>query len=97
MLRQIETTQARRYPCIDELRRYRSFPCSECRAEGCWMGRKPTPRAAATPLAAGEKACEVCGAPYEVSGKRKYCTDECRKKAVAKQRKGRRSRASQYI
>lgn len=84
------------FPCIDENRRYRSFPCSQCQAERCIFGKKPAAQVRVT-LAPGQKACEVCGAPYQAYGKSKYCTDECRRKAIAKQRRKRRSRISDMI
>ncbi len=32
------------FPCIDpQTRRYRSFPCSQCKATSCAFGKKPTP------------------------------------------------------
>ena len=91
-------TQVRNvYPCIDPVtHRYRSFPCSQCQAPKCLFGRKPKGRVAVV-LAPGQKACEVCGTPYRAYGKSKYCSDECRKRAVAKQRRRRRNRASEFI
>lgn len=84
------------YPCVDEMRRYRSFPCSQCWAETCLFGKKPAVRITVQ-LSPGQKACEVCSNPYQAYGKSKYCTDECRRKAVAKQRKIRRKRHSDFI
>ena len=84
------------FPCLDENRRYRSFPCSQCKAAKCIFGKKPASKPRVT-LAAGQKACEVCGSPYQAYGKSKYCTDECRRKAIAKQRRKRRSRVSDMI
>ncbi|MDP9350035.1 MAG: hypothetical protein M3P51_00595 [Chloroflexota bacterium] len=85
-----------RYPCLDEYRRYRSFPCARCQAPGCIFGQKPVSRPA-TRLAPGQKACEVCGSAYHSYGKSKYCSDECRRKAVARQRRKRRSPTSEFI
>ncbi|MDP9382811.1 MAG: hypothetical protein M3Q29_22245 [Chloroflexota bacterium] len=84
------------FPCVDENRRYRSFPCSQCKAEKCVFGKKPAAKAQIT-LAAGQKACEVCGTAYQAYGKSKYCSDECRRKAIAKQRRKRRSKISDMI
>ncbi len=85
------------YPCLDPAtRRYRSFPCSQCEAEGCLFGKKPVVRAKVN-LAAGQKACERCGTPYQAYGKSKYCSDECRKKALYKRRKARRQRSLEYV
>ncbi len=84
------------YPCLDEYRRYRSFPCSQCTAPRCWMGAKPQSRARVV-LAPGQKHCEVCGTPYQAYGKSKYCSDQCRRKAVAKQRRRRRTRVGEHI
>ena len=84
------------YPCLDENRRYRSFPCSQCKAERCIFGKKPVSQTRVT-LAPGQKACEVCGTPYQAYGKSKYCSDECRRKAIAKQRRRRRNRVSDMI
>ncbi len=84
------------YPCLDENRHYRSFPCSQCWAERCIFGKKPVSKARIT-LAPGQKACEVCGTPYQAYGKSKYCSDECRRKAIAKQRRRRRNRVSDMI
>ncbi len=84
------------YPCLDEYRRYRSFPCSQCKAERCLFGKKPISQIKVT-LAVGQKACEVCSAAYKAYGKSKYCSDDCRRKAIAKQRKRRRSRVSDMI
>ncbi len=84
------------YPCLDEYRHYRSFPCSLCAAPRCWMGAKPQ-SAAWSPLTPGQKHCEVCGSAYRAYGKSKYCGDVCRKKAISKQRRRRRSRVSDLI
>lgn len=81
------------YPCLDENRRYRSFPCSECQAPACGMGKKPE-RRLKVELAPGQKACERCGTPYKAYGKSKYCSDTCRKQVIAHQRKRRRSRVN---
>jgi predicted nucleic acid-binding Zn ribbon protein len=43
-------------------------------------------------LRPGEKACAVCFHPFKAYGKGKYCGDECRRKAIAKQRRARRRR-----
>ena len=85
-----------KYPCLDENRRYRSFPCSQCQAERCSSGKKPASEPKVQ-LAPGQKACEVCGSSYQAYGKSKYCSDECRRKAIAKQRKRRRNRVSDMI
>jgi len=96
-MQQIRHTATRpKYPCIDEMRRYRSFPCSECWAEECLFGRKPQ-KSIAVQLAPWEKECGVCRTPYRSYGKQKYCSDACRKRAVATQRKHRRARHGQFI
>lgn len=84
------------YPCLDENRRYKSFPCSQCKASGCIFGKKPV-RTLTVQLSPGQKACEVCGSSYQAYGKSKYCTEDCRRKAIAKQRKRRRNRVSDMI
>ncbi len=74
------------YPCLDELRRYRAFPCSQCTASHCWTGRKPKP----TPrLHPGQQACNHCGAPFTPNGRSRYCTDSCRYDAMMKRRRDR--------
>lgn len=50
------------YPCLDDSRRYRSFPCSQCKAASCWMGKKPTARPAGV-SADGYPICEGCNKP----------------------------------
>lgn len=77
------------YPCIDEYRRYRSYPCSRCRAAGCIFGSKPRRKMQAV-LLPGQKACEVCGFPYQAYGKSKHCSDGCRRKAAVGRRRRRR-------
>jgi predicted nucleic acid-binding Zn ribbon protein len=84
------------YPCLDEHRRYKSFPCSQCQAVTCIFGKKPASKPQVT-LSPGQKACEVCGTPYQAYGKSKYCSDDCRRKAIAKQRRRRRNRVSEMI
>lgn len=84
------------YPCLDENRRYRAFPCSQCKAERCIFGKKPASQARVS-LAPGQKACEVCGSAYQAYGKSKYCSDACRRQAIAKQRRRRRNRVSDMI
>jgi predicted nucleic acid-binding Zn ribbon protein len=49
------------------------------------------------PLAPGQKACEECGTPYQAYGKSKYCSDACRRKALAERRKIRRRRQAEFI
>ena len=84
------------YPCLDEHRRYRSFPCAQCQAVRCLFGEKPA-RKVQVRLAPGQKACEVCGTPYQAYVKSKYCSDECRRRAVAGQRWRRRTRAGEFV
>lgn len=82
--------QRETYPCLDPVtHRYRSFPCSKCRASGCIFGKKPVSKVRVE-LGPGRKACEECGAPYQAYGKSKYCSDACRKKAMYARRKRRR-------
>lgn len=85
-----------KHPCLDDMRRYRSFPCSECWAETCVFGKKPVVRMKVR-LAPGQKACEACGSPYQAYGKSKYCSDACRRKALAERCKIRRRRQAQFI
>ncbi len=79
------------YLCIGEYRRYRSYLCSRCQATGCLFGSKPE-RRTQVKLLPGQKACQVCGSAYQAYGKSKYCSDACRRKAVARQRRRRRIR-----
>ena len=77
------------YPCLDEQRRYRSFPCSQCKASSCWMGKKP---AAAKPvLHPGQRHCGHCGTPFRATGRNRYCTETCRYQAMMKRRRARRA------
>ena len=78
------------YPCLDELRRYRSFPCERCQAPSCWMGKKPTP-ARKLVLHEGQRPCEHCGTPFRASGRNRYCTETCRYRAMMKRRRARRA------
>ncbi len=78
-----------RYPCLDEYRRYRSFSWARCPAPGCIFGQKPG-SGPTTQLGSGQMACEVCGSAYQSYGKSKYCSDECRRQAMAKRRRRRR-------
>ncbi len=81
------------YPCLDEMRRYRSFPCSQCTAIGCIFGKKPKVR---VELAAGQKRCalEECNQPFTpgpgVQQKTEYCCPQHRAKQKAKRRRERR-------
>ena len=84
------------WPCMDENRRYKSFPCSQCKSETCIFGKKPAGKKLIT-LAIGQKACDVCGTAYQAYGKSKYCSDDCRRKAIAKQRRKRRNKLSDMI
>ncbi len=70
------------YPCIDpQTRRYRSFPCSQCRAVGCVFGKKPRT------LAPGQKHCRECDDPFTPgTGGQLYCKDVCRRRAMEKRR-----------
>lgn len=76
------------FPCLDEQRRYRSYPCSLCDAPRCIFGKKPAPPLPS--LGPGEKHCEVCKTPYKPYGKGKYCKDACRRQAISQQRRKRR-------
>jgi hypothetical protein len=78
------------WPCLDEHRRYRSFPCSQCKAATCWRGKKP---ASARPITlhAGQRACDHCGIPYHASGRNRYCSETCRYDAMMKRRRARRA------
>jgi hypothetical protein len=78
------------YPCLDEMRRYRAFPCSRCMAPRCWMGTKPSgPKPVLHP---GQRACEDCGTPFARSGRTRYCTETCRHRAMIRRRRARRVR-----
>lgn len=56
----------------------------------CWAGQKPIIVRPRPVLKPGEKACAVCYNPFKAYGKGKYCRDECRHQAIAKQRRARR-------
>ncbi len=60
------------WPCLDENRRYRSFPCSQCTAEGCVFGKKPEAR----PV----KKCIRCGDPMppHLKAHAIYCGGDCK-------------------
>ncbi|MDP9352431.1 MAG: hypothetical protein M3P51_12970, partial [Chloroflexota bacterium] len=73
-----------------------AFPCSQCKAETCLFGKKPAVKESVS-LVNGQKACEVCGSAYQAYGKSKYCSDDCRRKAIAKQRRKRRNKISDMI
>ncbi len=81
------------FPCLDEFRRYRSFPCSQCTAPACWMGKKPGASRKA-PLHAGQRHCDHCARPYHATGRNRYCTETCRYQAMMKRRRARRASAS---
>ncbi len=56
------------WPCLDDSRRYRSFPCSQCTAPTCLFGRKPGAPASHRPVFRnGERLplCERCGLPVK--------------------------------
>ncbi len=76
------------YPCLDEFRRYRSFPCSQCSAASCWMGKKPAVQRALHP---GQRACDHCHVPFRASGRNRYCSETCRYQAMMKRRRARRA------
>ncbi len=76
------------YPCVDENRHYRSYPCSRCTAPTCLFGKKPASKVQLQP---GEKLCEECRSPFEASGRSKYCSYDCRLQAMYKRRKSRRT------
>ncbi len=78
------------YPCLDEYRRYRSFPCTRCTAPSCWMGKKPTPLRKVV-LHEGQRLCDHCSTPYHASGRNRYCTETCRYQAMMKRRRARRA------
>lgn len=75
------------YPCLDENRRYRSFPCSRCDSPNCWMGKKPASEVIAAP---GERICKECGEVYPQSGRSRYCSQTCRLQAMYKRRRAKR-------
>ncbi len=77
------------YPCLDELRRYTSFPCSQCTASRCWMGKKPLGRKPV--LHPGQRACNHCAIPFRASGRNRYCSETCRYNAMMKRRRARRA------
>ncbi|MEJ7653214.1 MAG: hypothetical protein WKH64_07655 [Chloroflexia bacterium] len=76
---------------LDELRRYRSFPCSQCTSPRCPFGKKPV---VLVPLSVGQKRCVNCEQAFTPGGgqdrKRLYCTDECRRVKRLKRRRARR-------
>ncbi len=74
------------YPCLDELRRYRAYPCSQCTASRCWTGVKPQAKPALHP---GQRACDHCGTPFHATGRNRYCCDTCRYNAMMKRRRAR--------
>ncbi len=76
------------YPCVDEMRRYRSFPCSQCKAPDCLFGKKP---AGPKPkLAEGQRHCGHCSTPFRASGRNRYCSETCRYQAMMKRRRARK-------
>ncbi len=79
------------YPCLDEMRRYRSFPCSECQAPTCVFGKKPKRKVELEP---GQKRCQMCQEPFwpgsGTLAKRRYCSVECRDKRRNQRRRARR-------
>ena len=72
------------YPCLDELRRYRTFPCSKCEAPDCWMGRKPSTKQLV--LHPGQRACGCCDTPFTAYGRTRYCSETCRYRAMMARR-----------
>lgn len=78
------------YPCLDENKRYKSFPCSQCTAPSCWMGAKP-----AAPLAQlhGKQIhCGHCKIPFTpIVGKQLYCSEPCRYARMMRRRQLRRN------
>lgn len=81
------------YPCLDENRRYRSFPCSQCNASRCWMGKKPPKKVVP---ASGERICESCGDAYRASGRSRYCSHNCRLQAMYRRRRNRRPKGPEH-
>ena len=84
------------WPCIDEFRRYRSFPCAQCTAPGCWMGKKPlmTHKLVLHP---GQRLCGNCSNPYHASGRNRYCSETCRYQAMMKRRRARKAAAHAWL
>ncbi len=80
------------YPCYDPTTgRYRSFPCSQCKAVGCVFGKKPTRIRPA--LGTGYRYCQGCGTPFRARTRAIWCSEACRKPGVlARQRDYDRSR-----
>ncbi len=79
------------YPCYDPItRRYRSFPCSQCRAARCILGKKPVIRK--IELHPGQRACGYCHMPFHATGRACYCSETCRYEAMMKRRRARRVR-----
>lgn len=76
------------YPCIDENRHYKSYPCSLCTAPNCLFGRKPASRVQLLP---DERRCATCDSPFKASGRSKYCSYDCRLQAMYKRRKSKRT------
>lgn len=80
------------WPCLDEFRRYRSYPCGQCQAPSCWMGKKPA-NTRNIVLHPGQRACEHCAVPYHATGRNRYCSESCRYQAMMKRRRARRAAA----
>jgi hypothetical protein len=74
------------FPCLDEQRRYHSFPCSQCTAPSCWMGKKPKK---AVVLPDGYRACLHCEQPFGSRYRTLYCSDTCNKAAHMQRRRNR--------
>jgi hypothetical protein len=79
------------YPCLDNNKRYRAFPCSQCTAPQCWMGKKPTPR---PQIREGQYECNECRKPFTRSfgTRQNYCSEPCRYTAMLRRRRARRVR-----
>ncbi len=78
------------WPCLDEYRRYRSYPCSRCQAPTCWMGKKPSSNRKPV-LHPGQIYCNFCGTPFHATGRNRYCSETCRYQAMMKRRRARKA------
>lgn len=93
-MKQLQQAIARVHPCLDEQRRYRTYPCSQCPLDKCWAGEKPV--SARPAMHSGQKRCGHCGTPFTPTGRNLYCTETCRYNAMMRRRRQRR-RARQGV
>lgn len=89
-------------------RQHEPYEQKEARGRTCWRCLKPVDasvgrgRVAAHPGCGqpcegpGDKPGTFCGKPFTPYGKGKYCSDECRNRAIAKQRRIRRGHMREF-